>query len=95
MSRYQQAYNQMLAQNQTLFDEFTLIHAAYLADPQTAKPKFNEVGKKILSIIQDHDRRLCSQTERGGYSRYSANLSEKFWALVRTHFPKIDLVGTK
>ena len=95
MTRHHQAFQDMLSQHQQLFSDFQQTHNAYVAHPQSSQNYFNELGKQVLSIIRDTENRLCAQTERGGYSKYSANLSEKFWSLVRSHFPKIDLVGTK
>ena len=48
-----------------------------------------------MDSIRDYDRKLCAQMGKGQYSKFSEQLSEKFWAEVRKIFPKIDFVGVK
>ena len=83
----------MLTENKEAFDEFAKVHFEYSADQTTMQNKFNEVGYKITEIVHDYENRLCSNTERGMYNKYSSGLSEKFQALVKSHFPLIDHVG--
>ena len=83
----------MLDENKELFDSFTRLHFEYSMDQDNMQEKFNEEGEKVLDIIRDYENRLCSNTERGMYNRYSAGLAEKFQAIIKSHFPLIDHVG--
>lgn len=93
MRQYQAYFQQMMEANKPLFDEFKKIHDAYVEEPDFWKAKYNEVGRDVLDIMRDYERRLCSQSEKGQYGKFSSNLSAKFWAEVKTVFPKIDFVG--
>lgn len=93
MSKHQQYYQQMIDENSKEFKQFMDLHDKYVRDPKTHQSEYNSVGEKIVSIIRDWERRLCSQSERGQYGKFSAVLADKFWALVRADFSKIDFVG--
>lgn len=93
MVKYKEYFNRMLKENKDAFDAFAKIHFDYSANEGAMQEKFNEEGAKIVEIIRDYENRLCSNTERGMYNKYSAGLSEKFQALVKAHFPLIDHVG--
>lgn len=95
MRAYQQTFQTMLAANQAVFDEFKEIHDKFASSPQEWKEQFNQSGSRIVDIIRDYERRLCSQMGKGQYGKFSHNLSEKFWNEVRKVFPKIDFVGIK
>lgn len=83
----------MRAENKHIFDEFLFIHNLYKANKKANQVVFNEQGVVVRHIIEDWDRRLCKTMEKGNNATYSARLSEKFWAEVRTLFPLIDFVG--
>lgn len=93
MRQYQEVYQQMIDENKELFNSFFRIHQEYALNPTVNQKQFNEIGKKIQEVIHDYERRLCGKTESGQYSKFSANLSEKFWQLIRADFPKIDFIG--
>ena len=57
-------------------------------------PQFNIIGKQVLRIVEDAERKLCGKMESGGYSTYSANLADKFRGEVRKSLKYIDFVGT-
>lgn len=95
MTKYQQYLQEMLDLNKELFLEFKKLHDNYAQSPQEWKDEFNEKGQEILRIIQRFDSRLCLKSESGKYGKFSANLSDKFWAEVRKNFPKIDFIGMK
>jgi hypothetical protein len=69
------------------------IHDAFVADPAKNAEVFHGEGRKVLDIIRDWDRRLCSSMGRGKFSGYTQQLSEKFWNEVRKDFSLIDKVG--
>ncbi len=109
-AKYKLYYEEMVDQNQQLFDEFQKVHNAFqtLREQKLSKNKqfsqkemekasqtFHIKGKKILRIIQDAERRLCGKMERGVHGRYSSTLADKFWNQVKKHFPLIDLVGVE
>lgn len=83
----------MCEENQQVFDDFQFIHDLYQANKKANQVIFNEQGRAVRKIVEDWDRRLCSQMEKGKNSAYSARLSEKFWTEVRLRFPMIDFVG--
>lgn len=93
MSEYQKAFQIMLEQNKELFDQFKEIHDAFSLNPNANKEKFNEIGREVTDVIREYDRKLCAQMGKGQFSKYTQNLSEKFWGEVRKVFPKIDFVG--
>lgn len=93
MAKYQEIYIDMLEHNKDLFGEFKLIHDNFAADPDTYRKEFNEKGQDMLRVVQRYENILCGKSEGGKYSKYSANLSEKFRSQLRGHFPLIDQVG--
>ena len=95
MREYQKAFQTMVAQNKELFDQFQQIHDQYVLNPDANKARFNESGKEIVEVIREAERRLCAQMGKGMYSKFTQNLSEKFWAEVRKIYPKIDFVGVQ
>ena len=82
----------MEEQNQALFDRFQIIHDQFLLD-RSNQTEFHEVGREVLDVIRDWERRLCSGMERGQFAGYSAKLSEKFWQKVKSRFSLIEEVG--
>lgn len=99
-AKYKQYAQQMKSQNQELWAEFAKVHQAVLdsggldKDPQ-ATAQFHKVGQKVVDVMRDWDRRLCSAMGRGKFSKYSQQLSEKFWAEVAKDFELIYSVGLK
>lgn len=93
MRQYQVTYETMIDENKKLFDEFFRIHEEYIRNPKVSQAAFNEIGRQIQDVIHDYERRLCGKTEGGQYSKFSTNLSEKFWEIIRKDFPKIDYIG--
>jgi len=95
MSEYQKAFQTMIEQNKEIFDRFKAVHDAYVLSPDLNKAKFNEVGREITDVIREYERRLCAQMGKGQFSKFTQNLSEKFWGEVRKVYPKIDFVGVQ
>ena len=85
----------MLSENRKVFDEFQTIHDKYAADETKWQSEYNRQGEKVLELIKEYEDRLCSNTERGMYSAYSGNLSEKFRNEIRSHYALIDFIGVK
>ena len=85
----------MIDENSLLFNDFMDLHDKYLKDPENWQVKYNMVGEKVIEMIRNWERKLCRDSERGQFGKFSANLADKFWNLVRTDFPKIDFVGVK
>ncbi len=77
------------------FSEFLLIHNKYISNPKEHQKEFNEKGQVIINIIRTWEKKLCARSESGQYSKFSPNLSDKFWTEVKSHFPRIDFVGCK
>lgn len=86
-TRYQQSFNEMWAANANLFEKFATL--------KMGDKDFDEVGHKVLRIVEDAERKLCGKMEGGGYGNYSTNLAEKFRSLVRQSLKYIDFVGVK
>lgn len=93
MTKYKKAVSEMLEYNHDLFVEFKKLHDKFSEDPQSVKEQFNTEGEKVLRVIRRYENQLCGKSESGIYSKYSENLSEKFWEEIRTHFPKIGHIG--
>jgi hypothetical protein len=93
MKQYQVIYQLMIDQNHELFKRFFEIHEQYVQNPKANQDAFNTIGREIQDVVHDYERRLCGKTESGQYSKFSANLSDKFWGLLRKDYPKIDFIG--
>jgi hypothetical protein len=83
--KYQQAFSEMWADNAPLFEKFAKMT---MDDPQ-----FHVVGKEVLHLVEDAERRLCGKMEGGGYGSYSGKLADKFRETVRKSLKYIDFVG--
>ncbi len=93
LPKYQQYYQLMVDKNRQLFDRFQPIHDGYVISPTKWAEQFHTQGRQVLDVVRDWERRLCHGTEKGKYAKFSANLSEKFWAQVKKDLPLIDQVG--
>lgn len=93
-AKYKQYYQNMVTQNQQLFADFKIVHDQY-ATQAISQPEYNLKGQRVVDVIRDWDRRLCSAMGRGAFSKYSEQLSDKFWAEVRQDYPEISKVGLK
>lgn len=93
-TKYKQYYQNMLVQNEKMFADFKKIHDHYEAQV-IDQAEYNRHGLKVVDVIRDWDRRLCSAMGRGAFSKYSEQLSDKFWSEVRKDYPLIDKVGIK
>ena len=85
----------MLDANRELFDAFQKLHDEYALNPDGLQEEFNRQGEKVLEVVRDYENRLCLQSEKGGYAKFTPALSEKFQAGVKKHFPMIDHIGLK
>jgi hypothetical protein len=93
-AKYKQYYQNMIEQNQQSFAAFQLVHDGYVQG-KVNQDDFNKKGMKVVDIIRDWDRRLCSAMGKGAFSKYSEQLSEKFWNEARKSYSHIDKVGVK
>ncbi len=93
MVKYKEYVQKMLDENKEVFDAFQKLHDKYELNPDELQDKFNEEGEKILEIVRKYEGRLCRNTERGMYNKFSTGLSEKFQNEVKHHFPMIDHIG--
>ena len=93
MTKYKEYFNRMLEENKKVFDEFKILHANYGMNEDKYQDEFNTEGEKILKIVNEWENKLCSQSEKAGYSNYTGNLAEKFQTELRSVFPLIDHVG--
>lgn len=95
MPKYKDYVLKMLIDNEELFRRFKILHDKYELDGNKYQDEYNEFGERVLEIVRDYENRLCRDTERGKYNKFSANLAEKFQDEVRNRFPLIDNVGVK
>jgi hypothetical protein len=93
MVKYKQQIKEMLEIHHALFASFKDIHDKYVAEPKKYQQLFNQEGEKILPIIRRYENGLCSKSESGKYGKFSNTLADKFWAEIRSLFPKIDYIG--
>lgn len=91
--KYIQFYNIMSERNKDLFDRFDPIHHGFSTQPEQWADQFHTIGRDVLDVVRDWERRLCSGSERSGYGQYSAKLAEKFQTEVKKRFPLIHQVG--
>lgn len=95
MTKFKQAFEEMVIKYQKEFDEFRIIHDKYVRDNDKFKAEFDRIGKPILRIVQEKENWLCGKMEGSGYGSYSSKLADKFRQEVRKAFPMIDLVGVE
>lgn len=93
MTKYKEYFENMVRENKELFDSFKRLHDEYALNPDNLQDKFNKEGEKVLEVTRQWENKLCKQSEKAGYSKYTTNLSEKFQAEVKKLFPMIDHVG--
>lgn len=94
-AKYRQLFLEMIESHRDLFLDFKEIHDNFVNNPEGFKDEFNEKGKAIVEIIRENELKLTAQQNKGQYSKYSSNLSDKFWDQIRAFLPKIDFVGVK
>lgn len=95
MRQYQKYMFEMFDAHKDLFASFKDIHDKYRDDPTTWQAQFNEEGAKVVDVIREYERKLCGNMSGGQYSKFSQNLSQKFWDGIKQVFPKIAFVGVK
>lgn len=83
----------MLTDNKDLFDNFKSVHDAYALNPELNQARFNDIGKEVVEVIREYERKLCGNMNSGAYGAFSSNLSQKFWDEIRKVYRKIDFVG--
>jgi len=83
----------MVEENKELFDTFRGIHDAYVLNPELNQAKFNDIGREVVDVIREYERKLCGNMNSGAYGAFSQNLSQKFWDEIRKVYRKIDFVG--
>lgn len=93
MTKYQQTFQEMLEYHPDLFSAFTKVHELYEKDAEKYQKQFNELGRDVLEVIRKYENMLCNTSEGGKYGKFSSNLSDKFWSVIRGRFPKIDFIG--
>lgn len=95
MQKYQTFISLMRQDNKELFDNFQLVHDAFVLAPEINKARFNQIGYEVLDVIRDYERRLCGKSESGQFGKFSSGLAQHFWDEIRKVYPKIDFVGIK
>lgn len=94
-TKYKKFYELMTEKNAKLFDEFQAVHDNFVQNSEKHADEFHQVGRDVLDIMRDWERRLCSGMERGVNALYSQRVSEKFWQEIKKRFSHIDQVGLK
>ncbi len=95
MVKYKEYFQKMFSENRKIFDKFREIHDRYALNSNGLQNEFNIQGEKILEIIREYENRLCANTERGMYNKFSTGLAQKFQDEIRKQFPMIDHIGLK
>ena len=93
MVKYKEYFQKMLADNKSVFDSFKKLHDKYALNPDLHQKELNKKGEKVLMLVREYENRLCANTERGVYSKFSTQLAEKFQNEVHTHFPMVVSIG--
>ena len=92
-AKYKEYYDRMVESNPGAVTAFQKLHEEYEQDQDNLQQKFNDEGAKFVELVMEWENKLCSQSEKGGYSTFTPKLAEKFQAEVKKHFPLIDHVG--
>jgi len=95
MTKSQVVYQEMLTQNKELFAQFKKIHDQYAQDPIKFREEYNHLGEKVMEIIRRYESRLCGKSEKSGYGKFTGNLAEKFWNLIKQNYPLIEEIGLR
>jgi len=93
MVKYKEYVQKMLDENVQIFGEFRKIHDKYSLSPNGLQEEFNKKGGDVLEIIREYENKLCANTERGMYNKFSGGLAQKFQDEIRKVFPMIDHIG--
>lgn len=93
MTKHEKYYQEMIDANNDLFFQFQEVHDKYILDSGKWQAKYNEIGAKVVEVVRVWEKKLCQHSEKGAFGKFSSNLSDKFWDLVRKDFTKIDFVG--
>jgi len=93
MTKYKEYFERMITTEKQLFDGFTNLHMKYSLDQDGMQEQLNKDGARVLEVIREWEKKLCSTSEKAGYGGYTSNLSEKFWTEVRKTYPLIDHIG--
>ncbi len=81
--------------NKQVLENFLRVHDNFKANRKQYSLEFNTEGKQVREIMEEWDKRLCTQMERGKNGVFSSKVSEKFWSEVKKDFPLIELVGVE
>lgn len=92
-AKYLEIFHLMLKEQEKALSEFKLLHDKYESNPKLFQEEYNKEGEKFMQIIQKYENMLTASTEKSGYSKYAANLSDKFRSAVKQLFPKLDFIG--
>ena len=95
MAAYKKSVQEMIDNNQELFNKFKVIHDKYVVNPFLYQAEFNAIGGEVTEIVRDYERRLCRNMSTGKYGQFSANLSQKFWDELKKIYAKIDFIGVQ
>lgn len=85
----------MWEKNKDILTKFLKIHDLYKSNRKQYASVFNQEGKEVRQVMEEWDRRLCAQMERGKNGVFSSKVSEKFWEEIRKDFPLIEFVGVE
>lgn len=78
-----------------ILESFLVIHDKFKSNKKAYTKEFNEQGKAVREIMEEWDKKLCTQMERGKNGVFSSKVSEKFWNEVKKDFPLIEFVGVQ
>ena len=95
MVKYKKHVQDMLEIHAGLFNEFKIVHDAYMKEPKKWQHAFNEKGREIIPVLARWENSLCSRSESGKFGKFSHNLADKFRNEIKLHFPMIDAIGMK
>ena len=93
--KYKQYFRNAIKKNKDLFDSFDDIYEKYDGNPKKWENDFKKLGGEVLIELKKTEDKLCQQSEKSSYAKFSQQLADKFWEEVRKHYPKIDEVGSE
>jgi hypothetical protein len=84
-TKFEKQYEEMMKNYQDVFDEMKKLST----NPKSEE--FKEVQRKLMRIIRKNEDALCAKMENAKYANFSTGLADKFWELIRTNYPEVDI----
>lgn len=95
MTKYKSLVDQLYKENQTVFAAFRPVHDLFAQNQKAYSAQFNLLGKPVMDLVLQYEKKLCAQMDGGKYGVYTCNLSEKFRHEIKMTYPYLDFIGVE